>query len=143
MLKRYPGKIHYVYRHLPLDSIHKQARDAAEASECAADQDKFWPYHDKIFDNPKRLEPKHLKEYAGEVGLNLRQFNQCFNGKKYAKRVQEDIDAAKSLDINGTPGFIIGRVSQDGFVEGERISGAVPLENFIVAVEKALKSKAR
>ena len=130
LMKKYPGKIYYVYRHLPLDSIHAEARDAAEASECAADQGKFWPYHDKIFENMKRLKPEHLREYARGEKLNMNQFEACFKEKKYAKRVQEDTEVANSLGISGTPGFIIGRKGKDGMIEGDRISGAVPMEKF-------------
>ena len=139
LMKKYPGKIYYVYRHLPLDSIHAEARNAAEASECAADQGKFWPYHDKIFDNMKRLSPENLREYAAGLRLNMNQFDSCFKGKKHAKLVQNDTAEAARLDITGTPGFIIGRKAADGMIEGEKINGAVPLENFIAAIEKYLK----
>jgi len=138
LLEKYPGKIYYVYRHLPLDSIHQEARDAGEASECAADQGKFWPYHDVIFDNTRRLKPEHLEEYAKKLKLNTRTFNKCFRGKKYAKRVQQDIEDAHSIGITGTPGFLIGPVGKDGKVEGDVITGAQPLANFSRIVDKYL-----
>lgn len=50
VLKEYPGKVLFAYKHFPLTSIHPHAQKAAEASECARDQDKFWEFHDKLFE---------------------------------------------------------------------------------------------
>ena len=72
LMAKYSGKIYYVYRHLPLTQIHDQAWNAAEASECAAEQGRFWPFHDLIFDNASTLSDKMLAGLAKRAGLSGR-----------------------------------------------------------------------
>ena len=140
LMKKYPGKIHLVYRHLPLDSIHKEARAAAVASECAADQDRFWPYHDLVFANNKALTDDNLKKFGKQVKVSdQKKFEACIKSNHYNQRVNGDIAAAHSMDITGTPGFLVGRRDRDGMIRGEVISGALPLAVFTKTVDKYLK----
>lgn len=85
LLKEYEGQVRLVFRDFPL-SFHKNAQKAAEAAQCAGDQEKFWPYHDKLFEQTA-LSPSDLKKYAGELELNMDTFNTCLDTGKYAQEV--------------------------------------------------------
>ena len=118
LMLRFPEKIHFVYRDFPLEDIHPHALRAAEAANCAQEQNKFWPMHDKLFQNAQRLTDPDLKLYALEVGLNILQFNQCFDGRKYKEEIEQDQADGLAAGVSGTPTF---------FVNGTRIPGALPL----------------
>ena len=139
-MRKYDGKIHFVYRHLPLGQLHAFAQAAAEASECAGEQGRFWPYHDLVFENATSLNPKKLQQLAPQAGVRDRQrFRKCVASGRFRTRVAEDAKAATALGITGTPAFFIGRPVGKGMLEGDMLSGAQPLENFEVRVEQMLR----
>lgn len=123
------GKVKLVYKHFPLDSIHPLATPAALASECAAEQDKFWEYHDKIFENQASLSAANLKVWAGDLGLDQDQFDGCLDSRKYIDRVTADLREGSAAGVRGTPGFIL---------NGQLISGAQPYSVFQAAFDAAL-----
>jgi protein-disulfide isomerase len=131
VLATYGDRIHFVYRHFPL-STHPNARPAAEASQCAAEQGKFWPYHDKLFAAPSRLNEPDLKQHAAELGLDAARFNGCVDSHKYKAQVDADMQAGEEAGVNGTPAF---------FINGRMLGGAQPFEAFkqIIDEELALK----
>jgi len=124
----YGDKVRIVFRHLPLQ-MHPEAVPAAIASECAREQDKFWPYHDKLFENQRALAAADLKRYAEEVGLDKQQFDQCLDTGKYRDDVMQDMQTAQQLGINGTPAF---------FINGRFLNGAVPFEQFKQVIDEEL-----
>ncbi len=132
------GKVRYVFRDYPLDSIHPQARKASEAAHCAADQDKYWQAHDLLFENQERLQPENLKSYAEKLGLKTDAFNECLDKEKYKQRVQENQDDGVKAGVRGTPAFFLGKSGKDGSVDGLLISGAQPFENFQQEIDRLL-----
>jgi protein-disulfide isomerase len=85
---------------------------AAEASECAADQDAFWEYHDKLFasqngENQGAFNKDKLKQFAADLELNATQFNECLDSGKYASQVQQDTATAQSIGVQSTPTFLV------------------------------------
>lgn len=130
--KKYKGKVKVAFKHFPL-SFHKQAEPAAIASLCVNEQsvDKFWKYHDTLFANQKNLEPADLEKYAKESGVDVKKWKECFDGKKFEKAVKDDLAYGEKLGVRSTPTF---------FVNGEIISGAVPLEDFSEVIEEALRT---
>lgn len=116
--------VNWVYRHFPLNSIHPNAQKAAEASECAADQGKFWEFADKLFEGQGTLGVgrAQLSAYAKELGLNTGTFDDCVDSGEYASKVQADALDAQSGGGTGTPFSVI-------VANGQQIpvSGAVPL----------------
>ncbi len=133
ILENYPDKVRWVYKHFPLDSIHPQARPAAEASECVWEQkgnDGFWEFADRLFENQERLGKELYQELATKMGLNLDQFNNCLSSRKYKDKVEADYQEGKQVGVKGTPA---------SFVNGEEVFGAVPYENLKEIVEKTLK----
>ncbi len=127
LMKEYEGQVRLVFRDFPL-SFHKNAQKAAEAAQCAGDQDKFWPYHDKLFEQTA-LAPKDLKKYASELELDMDKFNACLDGDKYAQEVKADMQDGQNAGVNSTPSF---------FVNGQPLNGAVPYERFQELVEAAI-----
>ncbi len=118
VLAEYPNDVRLVYRHFPL-SFHPQAQKAAEASECAAEQGKFWEMHDKLFDLniAKNMSVDSFKTAAADLGLNTGNFNTCLDSGKMASKVQEDYSDGLAAGINGTPGT---------FINEEFVAGALP-----------------
>jgi protein-disulfide isomerase len=128
VLQTYGERIRFVYRHYPLPN-HPAARPAAEASLCAADQDQFWPYHDRLFANPSQLTNDDLKRHAAELKLDTAKFNACFDGGRHAKEVDVDLAAGNALGVSGTPAF---------FVNGRALTGAQPFEAFKQLIDEEL-----
>ena len=125
------GKVRFVYRHFAL--LGKPSVAAAQASECAHEQGKFWEYHDKLFasaGSPLAFTEGKLTGYAQELKLKSKDFNQCLQSAKYLKKVDGETAAAVSLGARGTPAF---------FLDGQMIVGAQPFEVFEAAIEKELK----
>ncbi|MCR4368989.1 MAG: DsbA family protein, partial [archaeon] len=103
----YESRVKFVYRHFPLSSIHPYAFKAAEASECAAEQGKFWEMHDTLFENQQNLKTEDLKSYAGKIGLEAGSFNSCLDSGKYTSKVAGDYSYATSIGLRGTPTFFV------------------------------------
>ena len=125
------GKVKFVYRHFAI--LGKHSTTAAQAAECAGEQGKFWPYHDKLFGNagsPLAFTDGKLKGYAKELGLKSQDFNQCLDSGKYFKKVDGETATAAFLGARGTPAF---------FLNGQLLVGAQPFQVFEAAIEKELK----
>jgi protein-disulfide isomerase len=131
VMSAYAGKVRLVYRQFPL-SFHPHAAKAAEASLCAADQGKFWEYHDVLFKNQKKLEPTELKAHATEVGLDAQKFGQCLDSGDKKKAVDADQQAGLAAGVGGTPAF---------FINGIFLNGAQPIDEFKKVIDGELASK--
>jgi protein-disulfide isomerase len=124
------GHVQLAFRHLALPN-HTRAVPAAIASECAARQGAFWPFHDRAFTPPMRLAYDDLRTHAGEIGLNLETFEACWSDDTARARVTADGELAQRLGVRGTPTFFAGRLVAGNQVEvGETVAGARPLEEF-------------
>jgi protein-disulfide isomerase len=134
VLAKYPTQVRLVFRHLPLDALHPQARPAAIAAVCAEQQGKFWEYHAQLFENQQALGDEDLAKYAAAVGLDTTAFKACQQSPEAAQRVQADADSARSAGITGTPAF---------FINGILISGARPLGDFEKWIDRELADKAK
>lgn len=130
VLDTYKDDVRIVYRHFPL-SFHAQAQKAAEASECAADQGKFWEFHDLVFENQDLLQGgvPQLKKWAAELRLNTSKFNSCLDSGEKADKVQSQADEGAALGVTGTPGF---------FVNGISVVGAQPFSTFKKIIDDEL-----
>jgi protein-disulfide isomerase len=131
VLSTYGDRIRFVYRHYPLPN-HPNARPAAEAAACAAEQGKFWPYHDKLFANPSRLNAPDLKQHAVELGLDSTKFNTCVDTHQSKTQVEADMRAGEEAGVNGTPAF---------FINGRMLGGAQPFEAFKHIIDEELDLK--
>jgi protein-disulfide isomerase len=102
------------FRHFPLRSIHPHAQAAAEASEAAAQQGRFWEMHDVLFRNQRHLEPAHLRRYAERLGLDLERFESDLIDPVVAVRIERDVDSGERSGVDGTPSLFIDGVRYDG-----------------------------
>lgn len=127
--ENYADKVRIVYRDFPLESIHPEATPAAEAANCALEQGKFWEYHDQLFTNQQKLGKEGYREFAGQVGLDLEQFDACLEERRYAEEVQADLNYAVQLGVRSTPTF---------FLNGIPLVGAQPYEVFSQVIEQEL-----
>ena len=128
MLSTYGDRIRFVYRHYPLAN-HPRARPAAEAAQCAHEQGKFWEYHDRLFGNQAALGDADLKQHAASLGLDVAQFNACYDSQKYKADVDTDIRAGDEAGVSGTPAF---------YINGRMLSGAQPFEVFKRVIDEEL-----
>jgi Na+/H+ antiporter NhaA len=122
------GDLRYVWRHLPLTDVHPHAQLAAEATEAAAAQGKFWEMHDQLLDHQGALTAGDLMRYAGEIGLDTEQFTRDMRNHTGAARIAEDVDSADLSGVSGTPTF---------FINGRRHHGAYDIEGLSDAVRAA------
>jgi protein-disulfide isomerase len=129
------GKVRFVVRDFPLDG-HPDAKPAAEAAHCAADQEKFWPMHEALFGDSAKLGPSGLVDQAGSLKLDMRTFRSCLESGKHKLEIQNDIQVAASLQINATPAFLIGKITGDE-VDGAIVLGALPFSAFEAKLKEA------
>ncbi len=122
------GKVKIIFRDFPL-SFHPEATPAAEASECAADQGKFWEFHDLIFENQTTMSAASYKQWAADLGLDTEQFNSCVDDGTHAAEVRADFAAGQAAGVSGTPTF---------FINGQKVVGAQPFSVFEQIIEAEL-----
>ncbi|MCF2129297.1 Na+/H+ antiporter NhaA [Strepomyces sp. STD 3.1] len=120
--------VRYVWRHLPLTDVHPNAQAAAEASEAAARQGRFWDMHDLLMGRQDELGEWDLLRHARELGLDMEVFREDLARRRGARRVAEDVDSADLSGVSGTPTF---------FVNGRRHRGAFDIDALKQAVEQA------
>ena len=135
------GRVAWVYRHFPLDSIHSKSRNEAQASECAARLGggaKFWEYLDELFKvtpSNNGLDPKELPKIASRIGLDENSFSVCLAGNGDKDKIQADLDDAIASGGQGTPWNILINAKGKKFV----INGALPYDAVKEVVLEALK----
>ncbi|WP_052050124.1 DsbA family protein [Leptolyngbya sp. KIOST-1] len=97
----------YVYKHFPLTQIHPEAMPSAKAAWAAQQQGQFWLYHDGLFANQARLGEELYVELAEAMGLDVEQFNRDRASAEAEAAIQQDLDLAEQLRLQGTPSFIM------------------------------------
>jgi protein-disulfide isomerase len=132
----YKDKVKIVWRHYPLP-FHQNAGPASQAAQEVFDQagsDKFWAYHDLLFQNQGALARADLEKYAEQVGgINMAKFRAALDNKTHEARVRADMDAVTKAGASiGTPSF---------FINGKLLQGAQPFDAFKNAIDAALKAK--
>jgi protein-disulfide isomerase len=122
------GKAKIILRDFPL-SFHSQAQKAAEAAECAGEQERYYEMHDLLFERGVAGGVNSFKQMASDLGLDTSAFNTCLDTNAMASEVQADFADGQRLGIQGTPGFL---------VNGKLISGAQPFSVFAQAINAQL-----
>jgi protein-disulfide isomerase len=137
------GKLRYATLDLPIESIHPLAFRAAEATHCAEQQGKFWEMHDRLFANPRALEP--WSGHAEALGLDAAAFDECLTSERYAAAVRRDMAEAGRVGASGTPSFVIARTDPNDPTKVEGLSfirGAQPFAVFKAQLDAALAAPA-
>lgn len=130
------GKVKMVFRNLQF--LGPESVEAGEAAECAKDQNKFWEFHDSIYDEELRDGKEHngnlnrdfFLRTAQALGLDAGEFTACYDSNKYADQITQDRNAAAALGVNSTP---------TTFVNGRLLRGALPYADFKTVIEEELK----
>lgn len=131
------GKVKFVYRHFPF--LGSESKAAAAAAECAKDGGKFWQYHDALFnaeikdgeENSGNLNRSLFLSLAKNLGLDENKFAGCLDDNKYNSKVQKDYASAQKVGVRATPTL---------FINGQKIEGALPYDQFRVLIDQALKN---
>jgi protein-disulfide isomerase len=113
LLERFPSRIRFVFRHFPLQEAHPHALMAAEASEAAAAQGKFWPMYDVLFQNQAHLKDKDLQRYAADLGLDMARYTAEMDDHIYLQKVREHVEGGRRCHIRATPTFFVDGIVQD------------------------------
>jgi Na+/H+ antiporter NhaA len=121
-------ELRYVWRHLPLEDVHEHAQLAAEASEAAGAQGKFWEMHDELLDHQDALRPRQLVAAAERLGVDVDRFREDLRRREFAPHVAEDVEGADESGVTGTPTF---------FINGRRHHGAYDLQTLTREVRTA------
>jgi protein-disulfide isomerase len=125
------GKVRFAYKHFAI--LGPESNRSAEASECAAEQGKFWAFHDLVFSdqntNRSSLSDDKLISLAGDLGLDTATFGECLSSGRYRDQIVRESQTVQALGVRGTPGFL---------VNGLFISGAQPFEIFQQVIEEQL-----
>jgi protein-disulfide isomerase len=129
LMTDYKDKIRFVYRDFPLYSIHPQAQSAAEAADCAGEQNAYWKFHTALFSEKYALGTDAYTRYADELGLDTKKFSQCISERRYQGEVEADSAAANKLGVNSTPTF---------YINGRGLIGAQPYEAFKQVIDEEL-----
>ena len=128
------ANVNFIYKDFPLNG--EQSILASEASYCAQKQNKFWEYHDTLYnnwggENTGWITENVLQEFARDVGLDLDEFSQCLENSEYRQKVLDNERFAREIGINATPSFLIFNDS-----ELYRIIGAQPFDRFEQAIQE-------
>jgi protein-disulfide isomerase len=119
------GQVYYEFRNFPIidqSSITKESHQAANAALCAADQGKFWEYHDILFKNQEgenvgSFTDKRLQAFAQLLGLNMSEFNACFSADKHQNQVNAEFQEGQKAGVTGTPSvFVNGTEVTPGYI---------------------------
>jgi protein-disulfide isomerase len=128
------GVVRYVFKDLPLTSIHPQAFAAAEAARCAGAQGAYLEMHDALFGNQDQWSNRpdavdFFADYAGDLGLDGAAFRECVTDHRFETAVNADLEEALGFGIRGTPAF---------FLNGHFLSGAQAYSVFEQAINSLL-----
>ncbi len=132
IIEDFKGKISFVYRHFAF--LGQESTWAAEASECAGEQGKFWEFHNYLYEhqsgeNQGAFSKKNLEGFAKILKLDLSKFNTCIDELKYSQKVVGDRSDGQALGINSTPTF---------FIDGEKVVGVIGYEDFKIKLDNFL-----
>jgi protein-disulfide isomerase len=129
----YGDKVRVVWKDFPLTQIHPQAFKAGEAAHCAADQGKYWEYHDRLFANQQTLQVDDLKAHAATLGLDPAKFDACLDSSRYGDRVRSGVAQGNRLGVNSTPTI---------YINGRLVAGAQPYEVIAAVIDEELSRAA-
>jgi protein-disulfide isomerase len=130
--ENYGDLVRLVYRDFPLYGLHANAAPAAEAANCADDQDSYWAFNDALFATDQGLGRPTYVAVATELGLNVEEFNACLDDRRHQAEVEADYQYASELGVSSTPTF---------FINGLALVGAQPYEVFAQLIDMELNGE--
>ncbi len=137
LLAAHGDDVRYVWRHLPLNDVHPSAQLAAEASEAAAAQGRFWEMYDRLIAHSGPLRVADIEGYAGELGLDVERVVRELRSGVHRDRIADDVASADESGVAGTPTFFINGHRHYGVYDIEALTEAVAAAKRRVAVRAA------
>ena len=132
VMKEYQGKIRWAVRDFPL-GFHNRAKPAAIAARCAKDQGKYWEMYEELYKNQKNLSDADFKKYSSAIGLDGKKFDDCVaKPSKQLEIIESNARSGEKVGVSGTPAY---------FINGRRLSGALPYEEFKKVIDSELAKK--
>ena len=125
LLADFGDELRFVFRDLPLADVHPRAQLAAEASEAASAQGKYWEMHDLLFEHQDALTPQDLIGYAEQLGLDVDRFRDELRRRVYAPGIAEDVESADESNVAGTPTFFVNGRRHHGSYDEESLANSV------------------
>jgi len=125
--REFPDSLRFVFRHFPLEEIHRHARAAASAAEAAAAQTDFWTMHEYLFEHQQALADGDLKRYASELGLDTDRFDHDRRSPEIEERIDRDVASGEQSGVQGTPTFYVNGIRHDGGYDLESLRSAIIL----------------
>jgi protein-disulfide isomerase len=125
--ERLGDRLLFAFRHLPIPERHPLAPMAAQASEAAAAQGRFWEYHDALFENQPKLSRETMLAVGAELGLDAERMAAEIDAEAHRERIGRDLDSAARSGATGTPTF---------FTNGVRLFGAYDASSLVEALER-------
>ncbi len=129
VLSEYPQTVQHIWKDFPLSNIHQYAEISAIAARCAAEQDRFWEYHDALLDQQESFITQPWNTIAGEVGLDVNLFSACVGGATTERLVVQSYFVGQALDITETPTY---------FINGKRLNGPQSADALRAVIDEAL-----
>lgn len=136
------GQVQYTFYDFPIYQMHRNTEAASNAAACANEQGKFWEMHDKLFDTQDQWNgeattspEKNFADFATAIGLNVTQWQKCFDTRKYQNRINANLAEGIRRGVNATPSFIVGNRLHPGsmgidelkaFIDSAGPTGATP-----------------
>lgn len=137
------GLVRHAIFNFPLENIHRRARKASEAAECAAAQGQYWEMHHRLFSDQSALDEDALRQSSAALGLKQPDFIRCLAGDM-SDHVTADMAEGRKLGVNSTPTLFVGTMDDDGSVRlAKRISGAIPFDELKDVVEAVTQQRGR
>lgn len=139
VIEDYDGKVSWVYRQFPLESLHPQALPSALAAECVGalgGNDAFWEFSDAMFENQTTLGDALYVQEATAAGVKEDDFRDCYDSKEYQSKVQADADDGATGGITGTPGTIV--LQKNDVSTAQLVSGALPYSSIAQVIDSML-----
>jgi protein-disulfide isomerase len=136
------GKVRFLYKDYPR-ADQGPGLAAAVAARCAGDQGAYWPMHDRLFAEGKRLDQDHFLRHAKAIGLDQTGFSQCLRDGRHVQAIFQDRQEANSWGFRGTPGFVIMRSAQQPTAKDPAVAipGAFPFESFAEEIDRLLAER--
>ena len=132
------GKVRYVFRHYPIESLHPQAWAASRTAECASRQGKFWNLHTTLFANQKQLGDADLARYARAAGVEMAEYQRCVTDPAVTAKIKQDLDEGARAGVSGTPMFFVGKTDEGKVRALKRVNGAAAYSAFQQAIDSLL-----
>lgn len=132
LMADYEGKLRWIVRDFPL-SFHPRARPAAIAAHCAGSQNKYWEMYLQLFENQSALEDADFEKYATKIGVDMKKWKSCVaTPDEVAKVIDLNFESGAKYGVTGTPAF---------FINGRKLSGALPYAEFKRVIDDELNKK--